>query len=118
MFALCPEEAIKVEGEPLQVAEEPTFEGKIEIDTDLCIGCGRCSLVCPYQAVEVKKPFQGEIKLVEKNLMRVRSTGLPGLLQCLSCQMLVRGRAGQSGSGQGSVHLLRSLREGLSRLGH
>ena len=41
---LCPEEAIKVEGEPLEVPEaEKEFTGKIEIDPDLCIGCGRCA---------------------------------------------------------------------------
>jgi len=72
---LCPEEAIKVEGEPLEVAAEPAFEGKIEIDKDLCIGCGRCSLVCPYQAMDVLKPFQGEIKLVEKDLVRCDPLG-------------------------------------------
>jgi 4Fe-4S ferredoxin len=72
---LCPEEAIKVEGEPLEALAEPAFEGKIEIDKDLCIGCGRCSLVCPYQAIDVLKPFQGEIKLVEKNLVRCDPLG-------------------------------------------
>ena len=72
---LCPEEAIKVEGEPLEALAEPAFEGKIEIDKDLCIGCGRCSLVCPYEAIDVLKPFQGEIKLVEKNLVRCDPLG-------------------------------------------
>jgi len=72
---LCPEEAIKVEGEPLEALAETAFEGKIEIDKDLCIGCGRCSLVCPYQAIDVLKPFQGEIKLVEKNLVRCDPLG-------------------------------------------
>jgi 4Fe-4S ferredoxin len=63
--SLCPEEAINVEGEPLEVPEgEKEFVGKIEIDQDLCIGCGRCAQVCPYEAMDTKKPFQGEIKLV------------------------------------------------------
>ncbi|MCK7515660.1 MAG: 4Fe-4S binding protein [Desulfobacterales bacterium] len=73
--SLCPEEAIKVEGEPLEAPAEPKFEGKIEIDQDLCIGCGRCAQVCPYQAMDIKKPFQGEIKLVEKNLVRCDPLG-------------------------------------------
>ena len=74
--SLCPEEAIKVEGEPLEVPEgEKEFVGKIEIDQDLCIGCGRCAQVCPYEAMDIKKPFQGEIKLVEKNLVRCDPLG-------------------------------------------
>ena len=76
--SLCPEEAITVEGEPLEVelpVGEKEFAGKIEIDKDLCIGCGRCALVCPYEAMDIKKPFQGEIKLVEKNLVRCDPLG-------------------------------------------
>lgn len=72
---LCPEEAIKVEGEPLKTEGEFNFEGKIEIDRDLCIGCGRCALVCPYEAMDVKKPFEGEIRLIEKNLVRCDPQG-------------------------------------------
>ena len=73
---LCPEEAIKVEGESLEVKEsKEEFAGKIEVDQNLCIGCGRCAKVCPYEAMEIKKPFQGEIKLVEKNLARCDPMG-------------------------------------------
>lgn len=77
--SLCPEEAITVEGEPLELEEEPKIEGKIEIDESLCIGCGRCAQVCPYEGMDVSKPFQGEIKMVEKNLGRCDPLG------CLAC---------------------------------
>lgn len=73
--ALCPEEAIKVEGKPLELKEVFKFQGKIEIDKDLCVGCGRCALVCPYEAVDVKKPFEGEIRLIEKNLIKCDPLG-------------------------------------------
>jgi 4Fe-4S ferredoxin len=73
--ALCPEEAITVEGEPLESKEDFKFEGRIEIDKDLCIGCGRCALVCPYEAVAAKKPFEGEIRLIEKNLVKCDPLG-------------------------------------------
>jgi 4Fe-4S ferredoxin len=50
---LCPEEALKVEGESLEVKEsKKEFAGKIEVDQNLCIGCGRCAKVCPYEAME------------------------------------------------------------------
>jgi 4Fe-4S ferredoxin len=70
---ICPEEAIKVEGDLLP--EDLNLEGKIEIDKNLCIGCGRCALVCPYEAIDVKKPFQGEVNLIEKNLVRCDPLG-------------------------------------------
>jgi 4Fe-4S ferredoxin len=70
---LCPEEAIEVEGEPLK--EELKFEGKLELDKELCIGCGRCALVCPYDGMDVKKPFEGEIELIEKNLVKCDPLG-------------------------------------------
>lgn len=65
---ICPEEAITVEGTPLELEEEFEFLGEIEVDQDKCIGCGRCLLVCPYEAMEITKPFEGEIRLVEKQL--------------------------------------------------
>ncbi|MHC1631738.1 MAG: 4Fe-4S binding protein [Methanotrichaceae archaeon] len=65
---ICPEEAIIVEGKPLELDEKFEFKGEIEIDQDLCIGCGRCLLVCPYDGVDITKPFEGEIGLVEKQL--------------------------------------------------
>jgi len=65
---ICPEEAIKVEGNPLELEEEFKFEGEIEVDPNKCIGCGRCLLVCPYDAMDVTKPFEGDIRLVERQL--------------------------------------------------
>lgn len=73
--SLCPEEAITVEGEPLEQDEEPRIEGKIEVDESLCIGCGRCAQVCPYEGMDVSRPFQGQIRMVEKNLDRCDPLG-------------------------------------------
>jgi 4Fe-4S ferredoxin len=70
---ICPEEAIKVEGKPLEA--ELKFEGRVEIDKELCIGCGRCALVCPYEAMDVKRPFEGEIRLIEKKLVKCDPQG-------------------------------------------
>ena len=75
---LCPEEAIKVEGEPLKVRPEFKFAGKINLDKDLCIGCGRCAFICPYQAIDVKRPFEGEIRLIPRNVPKCDPSGCHG----------------------------------------
>lgn len=75
---ICPEEAINVEGQPLKLADKLDLKGSLEVDRSLCIGCGRCALVCPYQGIDVKKPFTGEINLVEKNLPKCDPLGCHG----------------------------------------
>ena len=73
---LCPEEAIKVEGEPLAGAEtKPNSKARSRSTRIYASAAAGAALVCPYQAMEVKKPFQGEIKLVEKNLVRCDPLG-------------------------------------------
>ncbi|HLC58965.1 MAG TPA: 4Fe-4S binding protein, partial [archaeon] len=41
---------------------EPTgpFQ-KIVIDQDICIGCGACVAVCPYQAIEMNVHAKAEL---------------------------------------------------------
>jgi len=31
------------------------YRGKIEFDTDKCIGCGKCKTLCPLNNIEIKK---------------------------------------------------------------
>jgi 4Fe-4S ferredoxin len=81
---LCPEEAITVEGEPLDVKLD--FKGTIDVDQSLCIGCGKCYLVCPYEAMDVTKPFQGEIRLVEGNLVKCDPLGCHGCFNVCPAQ--------------------------------
>ena len=58
----CPLEAIKIStsysenGEILAITE-------VQIDEPLCCYCERCQLVCPRDAIDVKKPFQGKVEL-------------------------------------------------------
>jgi 4Fe-4S ferredoxin len=73
---ICPEEAISVEGERLDVELE--FRGSIEVDPKLCIGCRRCEIVCPYEAIDVQKPFEGDIRLVERQLAKCDPVGCHG----------------------------------------
>jgi 4Fe-4S ferredoxin len=75
---ICPEEAIAVEGETLKSPEDIQFSGKVQVDKSLCIGCGKCALVCPYQGIDVKRPFEGKIRLVAKNLPKCDPSGCHG----------------------------------------
>ena len=57
----CPMEAIKVE-----VARKGEAVVKIldvTIDKKKCVFCGRCELACPQNALHVKKPIHGTIRL-------------------------------------------------------
>jgi 4Fe-4S ferredoxin len=58
----CPIEAIKVltksseDGKILEIVD-------VQIDESLCFYCKRCELLCPQDAIKVKKPFHGTIEL-------------------------------------------------------
>jgi 4Fe-4S ferredoxin len=60
--AECPSEAIKIlaetsdNGEILEITD-------VQVDESLCFYCKRCQLVCPQDAIDVKKPFQGKVEL-------------------------------------------------------
>jgi 4Fe-4S ferredoxin len=56
----CPTEAIKV------TKKSENGQDKIinvQITESLCIYCKRCQLACDYDAIQVRKPFMGSIKL-------------------------------------------------------
>jgi len=62
----CPKDAIQVS---IIGSEDNGIEKIIDVSIDEtnCIYCKRCEFVCPFKAIEVKKPFQGTLKL-EANL--------------------------------------------------
>lgn len=53
-------------------------EGKVVIDTDLCVGCGACVNVCPEQAITLERELGPVIKT--KNLLVDQET-------CVKCQV-------------------------------
>jgi 4Fe-4S ferredoxin len=61
----CPTEAIKVK---VKIAEGGAVEEilDVEINEDKCCYCKRCMSACPFGAIEVKKPYQGTIKIDTK----------------------------------------------------
>jgi 4Fe-4S ferredoxin len=58
----CPTEAIDVS---IQRSEDNQIAKIVDvhIDESKCIYCKRCEIACPYDAIKVKKPFQGTIEL-------------------------------------------------------
>jgi 4Fe-4S ferredoxin len=73
---LCPEEAIKVKGE--RPCEAPKVEGKVKVDELKCTQCARCKAVCPYDAVDLQKPMEGKLSLVDVNLKECDPQGCRG----------------------------------------
>ena len=57
----CPTEAIKVSTKKSENGK--TVITDVQIIEDSCFYCKRCQLVCPLDAIDVKKPFQGTIEL-------------------------------------------------------
>jgi 4Fe-4S ferredoxin len=58
----CPSEAIKISAESLENGEIVEIN-EVHVDESLCFYCERCQLVCPRDAIDVKKPFQGKFEL-------------------------------------------------------
>ncbi|MBC7085305.1 MAG: 4Fe-4S binding protein [Methanomethylovorans sp.] len=73
---ICPEDAIRVEGE--KRGEAPSVKGKIVIDDNKCTRCTWCRIVCPYDAMDIKKPFEGKINLIASNVNKCDPQGCHG----------------------------------------
>jgi 4Fe-4S ferredoxin len=71
---ICPTEVFKItcNSKIKRTIQDPKLEGIAEIDKDKCIACGWCVL-CPTKAIELKKVFEGEIKL--QNLEKCDPSG-------------------------------------------
>jgi len=64
------------------------FRGKVCINDDLCIGCSKCSLVCPAQCIRmVDNPR--EVQFKEKTLMRKKKPQVK-LFKCIRCGLCER----------------------------
>jgi formate hydrogenlyase subunit 6/NADH:ubiquinone oxidoreductase subunit I len=65
-----------------------TFRGRVTIDDRTCIGCSKCSVVCPVQCIAmVDSPAEIEFKgktLARKKKPRVK------LYQCIRCGLCER----------------------------
>jgi len=57
---VCPTEAINVSIEGLGGKATLT---NLQLDESLCIYCRRCEAACPFDVIEVRKPFLGTIRI-------------------------------------------------------
>ena len=58
----CPSEAIKISTKCSENGKIIAIS-RVQIDESICFYCKRCQLVCPLDAIDVKKPFQGTVDL-------------------------------------------------------
>lgn len=56
----CPVEAIHVE---TQSDEDATRITDVEVDEKLCFFCRQCAAACPFNLIDVKKPFEGMVEI-------------------------------------------------------
>lgn len=65
---VCPENAIKQVCSTCMLKEEikvPEITGNVMIFEDSCVYCSWCSEVCPNDVIDIRKPFDGNLELVE-----------------------------------------------------
>jgi len=76
---LYPKEKVPIPG---------AFRGKVAIDDGKCIGCSKCSLVCPAKAIAmIDGPREVEFK--GKNLARKKRPQVK-LFKCIRCALCER----------------------------
>jgi 4Fe-4S ferredoxin len=75
---ICPEEAIKVEGNLIDFIL-PEKIAEISINQELCSYCGYCEAVCPYDAIKSVKPTEGSLRFFEKRKQKCEP------LSCMAC---------------------------------
>lgn len=56
----CPIEAILIE---TCKVEDATRITNVEVDERLCFFCGQCEVACPFNLIEVKRPFEGMVEI-------------------------------------------------------
>jgi formate hydrogenlyase subunit 6/NADH:ubiquinone oxidoreductase subunit I len=64
------------------------FRGKVHINDELCIGCSKCSLVCPAQCITMVED-QREVRFKEKTMMRKKKPQIK-LFKCIRCGICER----------------------------
>ena len=71
-----------------KVPVPPAFRGKVGIDDEKCIGCGKCSAVCPARCVTMADNPR-EVTFGEKTMKR-RKKPQVSLYKCIRCGLCER----------------------------
>jgi len=73
---------------PAEKVEVPEgFRGRIEVRDDLCIGCSKCAVACPADAIEmVAEKGEKKIAYAGKEIARKKHPEV-NLLSCIRCDV-------------------------------
>ncbi len=71
-----------------KVPVPPGFRGKVEISDDRCIGCAKCSLVCPARAVTMTESPR-DVEFRGKTMIRKKKPRV-SLYKCIRCGLCER----------------------------
>jgi len=71
---------------PFEKVEVPDgFRGKIHVRDDLCIGCSRCSVVCPAQCIDMVMEKEKKVVVFSGKEIRREKHPKVNLLSCIRC---------------------------------
>jgi formate hydrogenlyase subunit 6/NADH:ubiquinone oxidoreductase subunit I len=74
---------------PLEKVPVPgAFRGRITIDDDKCIGCSKCSLICPAHVITMVEN-EREVEFKDKKLKRKKKPRVK-LFKCIRCGLCER----------------------------
>jgi formate hydrogenlyase subunit 6/NADH:ubiquinone oxidoreductase subunit I len=71
-----------------KVPVPPGFRGKVTVSDEKCIGCSKCSLVCPSRCITMTDS-QKEVVFKEKTMVRKKKPRVK-LFKCIRCGLCER----------------------------
>jgi len=73
---------------PYEKIDVPSdFRGRIEVRDDLCIGCSKCAIACPADAIEMAaEKGEKKVKYSGKEIPRKKHPEV-NLLSCIRCDV-------------------------------
>lgn len=85
---ICPENAIKQICSTCMLQDEikvPQITGEALISEESCVNCSWCAKTCPVDAIEITKPFEGNLELTESDDKVCKGDSCHACLDVCSC---------------------------------